>query len=133
MIRALDALEHGSLEFKTQPDIGVIYAAKIDKSEARVDWSRPALEVHNKIRGLSPFPSAWAEMPTDNGSGRVKLLGSTRVDAGGIPGTVLDASLTVACGEGAVRITELQRSGGKAMAASAFLRGQDIPIGTRLA
>jgi methionyl-tRNA formyltransferase len=132
MTRAIAAIEHGSLELTPQDEIGVTYAAKIDKAEIRIDWSRPSLEVHNKIRGLSPFPCAWTEVPTNKGTERVKLLGSTLVESTGTPGTVLDTALTIACADGAVRITDLKRSGGKSMPASAFLRGQDVPIGTQL-
>ncbi|MHA1559482.1 MAG: methionyl-tRNA formyltransferase, partial [Alphaproteobacteria bacterium] len=132
MIRVIAALERGSLELTPQADTGVTYAAKIDKAETRIDWSRSAIEIHNQIRGLSPFPCAWTEMPTNKGTERIKLLGSTLVESTGRPGTALDAELSIACGNGAVRITELKRSGGKAMPASAFLRGQDIPIGTQL-
>ena len=133
MVRAISALERGSLELTPQADIGATYATKIDKAETRIDWSRPAFEVHNKIRGLSPFPCAWAEVPTNKGIERVKFLGSALVDGSGTPGTVLDTELTIACGNGAVRITELKRSGGNAMPATAFLRGQDVPAGTELA
>lgn len=132
MTRAIAALERDLLELTPQAEIGATYAAKIDKAETRIDWSRPSREVHNKIRGLSPFPCAWTELPTNNGVERVKLLSSNLVDSTGAPGTVLDTELTIACGDGAVQISELKRSGGKAMPAAAFLRGQDVPVGTRL-
>ena len=112
-----------------QPATGVTYASKIDKAEARVDWGRPAAEVDRLIRGLSPFPGAWAEV----GGERVKLLMSEAVAGGGVPGTVLDERLTVACGEGAVRLLRLQRAGREAMEAEAFLRGLPLRPGARLA
>jgi methionyl-tRNA formyltransferase len=112
-----------------QPEAGVTLAAKIDKAEARVDWRRPAVEVDRLIRGLAPFPGAWTEI----GAERVKLLLSEVGAGGGAPGEVLDDRLTVACGEGAVRILAAQRSGGGALDAAAFLRGRPVPAGTRLA
>jgi methionyl-tRNA formyltransferase len=132
MVRALAALERGSLDLTPQPEAGVTYAAKIDKSEARIDWSRPAAEVHDHIRGLSPFPGAWTEMSLGGKTERVKVLRSAVATGSGVPGTVLDDGLTVATGEGAVRLVELQRAGGKAVAADAFLRGAGVPAGTRL-
>ena len=98
-----------------QPEAGVTYAAKIDKAEARVDWTRPAAEVDRLIRGLSPFPGAWCEI----GGERVKLLLSEPAEGAGAPGEVLDEGLAVACGAGAVRLLRLQRAGRGAMAAAA--------------
>jgi len=132
MGRALAALERGSLTFAPQAEDGVTYAAKIDKGETRIDWSRGAAEIHNKIRGLSPLPGAWTEMPIGGRTERVKLLRSSLADGAGAPGTVLDDALTIACGEGAVRIIELQRAGGKAMSAEEFLRGANVPAGVKL-
>ncbi|MEX0329693.1 MAG: methionyl-tRNA formyltransferase [Ruegeria sp.] len=111
-----------------QPDIGVTYAAKIDKSEARIDWSAPAPEVDRKIRGLSPFPGAWTEVAGD----RIKLLASRLAEGQGIPGEVLDDQLSVACGVGAVELLRLQRAGKGAQDKETFLRGWPIPVGTRL-
>ncbi|HRO12147.1 methionyl-tRNA formyltransferase [Amaricoccus sp.] len=111
-----------------QPEAGVTYAAKIDKAEARVDWGRPAAEVDRLIRGLSPFPGAWCEI----GGERVKLLLSERVEGSGVPGEVLDGRLAVACGAGAVRLLRLQRAGGGAVEAEAFLRGRPVAAGARL-
>ena len=110
-----------------QPDEGVTYAAKIDKAEARIDWTRPASEVDRLIRGLSPFPGAWFEQ---DGT-RIKALGSVRADGSGAPGEVLDGT-TIACGEGAVRLTRLQRAGKGVQPASDFLRGTPFPVGSRL-
>jgi methionyl-tRNA formyltransferase len=125
---ALDALERGSLQFTPQPAEGVTYAAKIDKSATRIDWVKPWKNVHDHIRGLSPFPGAWCEI----GGDRVKVLRSTKGEGGGSPGTALDGHLTVACKNGAVKIVELQKAGGKPMKAEEFLRGTVVPAGTKL-
>jgi methionyl-tRNA formyltransferase len=130
MLRAIGALERGSLQVTPQPAAGVTYADKIDKPETRIDWRKPWQDVHDHCRGLSPFPGAWCELP---GVGRVKILRTTKGDGGGPPGRVLDAKLTIACGDGAVRLVELQRAGGKPMPAEEFLRGTAIKAGTRLA
>ena len=122
MGRALAALERGSLTFTPQPEAGVTYAKKIDKSEARIDWSRPAPEVHNLIRGMSPFPGAWFELELNGAPVRVKALRSSLADGQGAPGTLLP-NLTIACGSGAVRLTSVQREGKSAMDAATFLRG----------
>jgi methionyl-tRNA formyltransferase len=131
MVRALGAIERGSLTLTPQPQAGVTYASKIDKDETRIDWTRPWSEVHNHIRGLSPFPGAWFEMPIEGKPMRVKVLRTTRGEGKGAPGTLLDDRLTVACGEGAVRILELQRAGKQAMKADEFLRGTALAPGTR--
>ena len=121
--RALAALSRDSLIFQPQPEAGVIYAHKIDKAESRIDWSRPASEVHNHIRGLSPFPGAFFEADFGHGPERVKALRSTVVAGAGAPGALLDEELTIACGAGAVRLVELQRAGKGAMRAADFRRG----------
>ena len=128
MARALAAVERGSLALTPQPEAGVTYAAKIAKDETRVDWAKPWREVHNHIRGLSPFPGAWFEL---NGV-RVKALRSTRGQGSGAPGTVLDDALTIACGDGAVRLTQVQRAGKQPMSAEEFLRGTKVERGARL-
>jgi len=122
MGRALAAIERGSLDFTPQSDAGVTYAQKIEKAEARIDWSRTADEVHNQIRGLSPFPGAWFELELNGAMVRVKALRSTRVAASGAPGTILP-ELTICCGVGAVRLVTVQREGKTAMDAGTFLRG----------
>jgi methionyl-tRNA formyltransferase len=116
------ALERLPLPAEPQPAEGVTYAAKIDKAEARVDWSRPAVEVDRLIRGLSPFPGAWVEV---NGE-RMKLLRSRSSDGSGLPGQVLHG-FTIACGIGAVEITEAQREGKRPMPAAEVLRGLILP------
>lgn len=118
----VEALERLPLPAVPQPDEGVTYAAKIDKAEARVDWTRPAVEVDRLIRGLSPFPGAWVEV---NGE-RVKLLRSRLAKGQGAPGQVLHG-FTVACGEGAVEVLEAQREGKRPMAAAEVLRGLILP------
>ena len=127
ILRALERLD--DLAPEPQPDTGVTYAEKIDKSEARVDWTQPAEAVDRKIRGLSPFPGAWCEID----GARVKLLASRPAEGAGAPGEVLDDALTVACGTGAVQLTRLQRAGKAAQDADVFLRGLTVPPGTRLA
>jgi methionyl-tRNA formyltransferase len=128
MARALAALERGVLEFKPQPAEGVTYAKKIEKGETQIDWSKPWKQVHDHIRGLSPHPGAWFEA----GGTRIKVIRSTRGEGSGPAGAVLDDRLTVACGEGAVRLLELQRAGGKPMGVEEFLRGLPLAAGTRL-
>ena len=124
MGRALAALDRGSLDFSPQPEVGVTYARKIEKAEARIDWSLPARAVHNHIRGLSPFPGAWFEIETASGALRVKALRSTLAEGQGAPGAVLPGpGLVIACGTGAVRLVSVQREGRGAMDADAFLRG----------
>jgi methionyl-tRNA formyltransferase len=133
MERAVAALERGTLQILSQPSEGVTYAEKIDKSEARIDWNQPAQVVHNHIRGLSPFPGAWFEMKSDGEPVRIKVLRSTMAEGKGEPGTALDDALAIACGEGAIRIIELQRAGKQPMKASQFLRGTKILRGTMVA
>ena len=130
MVRALGAIERGTLTLTPQPEAGVTYARKIGKDETRISWARPWQEVHDHIRGLSPFPGAWFEIAGEGA--RVKVLRSTRGEGTGISGTVLDSQLTVACADGAVRILELQRAGRQAMKADEFLRGTTIAAGTWL-
>ncbi|UYV37934.1 methionyl-tRNA formyltransferase [Rhodobacteraceae bacterium D3-12] len=123
---ALDALP--DLAPEPQPDAGVTYAAKIDKSEARIDWTRPATEIDQQIRGLSPFPGAWCELAGE----RLKLLGSRIATGSGIAGETLDDTLTIACGSGAIEITRLQKAGRAAQDRTEFLRGIPVPRGTKL-
>jgi len=115
-----------TLEPCPQPEDGVTYAKKIDKAEARIDWTRPAVEVDRQIRGLAPFPGAWCEIMGE----RVKLLASRLAEGDGTPGQVLprgEDQLVVACGEGAVELRRAQRAGGKPLATEEFLRGIDLP------
>lgn len=130
MVRALAALERGGLAFTPQSDTGILYAQKIEKTETRIDWSRPAQEVHDHIRGLSPFPGAW--FPSGPQDTRVKVLRSSLATGSGPPGTVLDETLTIACGTGAVRLLHLQKAGKQSAGADAFLNGNPLPPGSRL-
>ncbi|PSH60683.1 methionyl-tRNA formyltransferase [Phyllobacterium endophyticum] len=132
MVRAMAALERDSLTLTPQPDDGVTYASKITKAETRIDWSQPAIDVHNRIRGLAPYPGAWCEMEIGNELERVKLLRSILATGIGDPGTVLGDDLRIACGEGAVRLRSLQRAGGKIMDGLEFQRGAKILQGMQL-
>lgn len=126
IIEALDQID--ALTAVPQPEDGVTYARKIDKTEARIDWTRPAVEVDRLIRGLSPFPGAWFDL---DGT-RIKVLRSSLAEGAGRPGEVLDAGLRVACGEGAVQLTRLQRAGKAAQDADVFQSGAQIAPGTIL-
>ena len=132
MRQAMDKLEADDLPLVTQAEEGVLYAAKIDKGETRIDFSRPAQDVHNHIRGLSPFPGAWLEMEIGGKPERVKVLASELASGMGEAGSALDDVLTIACGSGAVRLTRLQKAGGKPMSAADFVRGTPVPATTRL-
>ena len=127
MGRALAAVSRGALTFTPQAGEGLTYAKKIDKNETRIDWSRPARQVHNHIRGLSPEPGAWFEADFGKGEERVKVLRAALAPGGGTPGMVLP-DLTVACGEGAVRLLQVQRGGREAAKAAEFLRGLQAPL-----
>jgi methionyl-tRNA formyltransferase len=122
MGRALAALERGSLHFTPQPEDGATYAKKIEKPETRIDWTRPASDVHNHIRGLSPFPGAWFELELNGQPVRIKALRSTLAETSAAPGSI-GPDLTIACGSGAVRLVTVQREGKGAMDAQTFLRG----------
>lgn len=132
MVAAMGKLERNELKLTPQAAGGVVYARKIDKAETRIDWSGPAKEVHDHIRGLSPFPGAWCEMAAGGKTERLKLLRSTRADGHGAPGEILDDRLKVACGEGAVRLLEVQRAGGKPVGVDEFLRGAKLARGMKL-
>jgi methionyl-tRNA formyltransferase len=124
MVRAMAGLERGMLQLTKQSEQGVNYAAKIDKAESRIDWSKPAHAVLRHIHGLSPFPGAWSEIAGENV--RVKILRCEIVKGAGGPGAVLDEHLTIACGDGAIRAIELQRAGKAPMKAADFLRGTPL-------
>ncbi|QRM54044.1 methionyl-tRNA formyltransferase [Sinorhizobium sp. BG8] len=132
MVDAMAKLEAGSLSLTPQAEEGVLYAAKIDKMETRIDFARPARQVHDHIRGLSPFPGAWTEMGVSGRTERVKVLASELAAGAGAPGEVLSDDLVVACLDGAVRLTRLQKAGGKALSANDFLRGTSVPVGVVL-
>ena len=138
MVRAVDALEDGALACHPQPGAGVTYAAKIDKSEARLAFDRPAAEIVDRIHGLSPHPGAWCRLA----GRRLKLLAAAIVP-GGVPqagpgravpaGTCLDDRLTIACAEAALRPLLVQLEGKAALPVDDFLRGHPVAPGTRLA
>jgi methionyl-tRNA formyltransferase len=132
MLRALAALERGSLDCSPQPSEDVTYARKIHNAETRIDFACPARHIHNQIRGLSPRPGAWIEAGPEARRERIKVLRSALTAGGGAPGEVLDDRLTVACGEGSVRLLILQRAGKRPMEAAELLRGFKISPGTRL-
>lgn len=125
IVEALSGI--ADLAAQVQPDEGVTYAHKIDKAEARIDWSKPADVVDRHIRGLSPFPGAWSELD----GARLKMLLSEVAEGKGGPGTTLDDALCVAAGQGAVRILRAQRPGKSASSSEDLLRGFPIPKGSR--
>jgi methionyl-tRNA formyltransferase len=122
MVDAMAKLEAGQLPLTAQSDIGATYAKKIDKGETRIDWAKPSSEVHNHVRGLSPFPGSWCEMEIGGKIERVKILRTEMTTGNGALGSIGEG-LTIACGQGSVRILELQRAGGKPMTSAEFLRG----------
>ena len=132
MVQALAALERGELDCRPQAEGGVTYAEKIDPAETRIDWSRPARDVHNLIRGLSSHPGAWFEAELNGKRERIKALRSTLTEGSGAPGALLDDNLTVACGQGAVRLLEVQRAGKRPMHTEDFLRGMKLSSGSVL-
>ena len=132
LVEAMAKVERGEAVEVPQADEGATYAKKIRPAESRIDWTRPAAEVDAHIRGLSPFPGAWFEAPSDKGPVRVKALISAVAEAAGGPGTVLDDDLLIACGSGAVRLLRAQREGKGAQDAADFVRGFALPRGTRL-
>jgi len=132
MVRAMGALARGGLQLTKQSEDGVTYAAKIEKAEARIDWRRPAREVLRHIHGLSPFPGAWCELAGDGEPARLKILRCEPAKGAGAPGEVLDDRLTIACGDGAIRILELQRAGKAPMKSADFLRGTPLRPPARL-
>ena len=132
MVQTLATLEQGALDCQPQPEQGVTYAEKIDPAETRIYWSHPAPEVHNHIRGLSPYPGAWFELELKGKRERIRALRSVLAEGTGAPGTLLDERLMVACGEGAVRLAEVQRAGKTPMPADQFLRGVTLRAGSVL-
>jgi methionyl-tRNA formyltransferase len=133
MVRAMAALARGGLQLTKQSETGVTYAAKIDKAEAKIDWSKSSHAVLRHIHGLSPFPGAWCEISGEAEPVRVKILRCEPAQGRGAAGQLLDDQLTVACGEGAIRLLELQRAGRAPMKAAEFLRGTPLKPPARLA
>lgn len=128
IVEGLRGVAEGSLEAVAQPDEGVTYAAKLEKAESLLDWRRPAVELARQVRAFTPWPSAVFQL----GKERIKVLDAEPVEASGPAGRVLDDALTVACGEGALRLHRLQRPGKGAMAARDFLNGFALPAGSEL-
>lgn len=129
VVETLAELAEGRCRARPQPDQGVTYAAKIDRAETRIDWRRPAAEIHRQVRGLSPYPGAWLVA----GGARVRVLAARPVDGAALPpGTAIDDGAAIACGSGALRLERLQRAGKQPVDAGAFLRGFPLPAGTVL-
>jgi methionyl-tRNA formyltransferase len=124
----IEVLASGRAAPRPQPEEGVTYAPKIDKSEACLDWARPAASLERQLRALNPWPGCWTEVDGE----RLLVLEGELAAGAGAPGEILDERLTVACGEGALRLTKVQRAGGRPMSADAFLRGFHLPVGARL-
>lgn len=135
MVRALAALSRGALTETPQAEEGVTYARKLSKDETRIDWSQEAKQVHDHIRGLSPFPGAWCEMNLSGKPERVKILRSQQTEGSAAPGTVLSVEgvgPVIACGSGAVRLVQVQRAGKKPMSGEEFQRGAKLSEGQDL-
>jgi len=116
------------LKAERQPELGATYAAKIDKAETRIDWTKPAELLEREVRAFAPFPGAWLEFDGE----RIKLLKARVIGVNGAPGTVLDDQFTVACGDAAIRALTVQRAGKPAMNTGEFLRGRPVPVGSVL-
>ncbi|MBP2300211.1 methionyl-tRNA formyltransferase [Azospirillum picis] len=133
IVPALDGLAAGTLRAEAQPDEGVTYAAKLTREDGRLDWSRPAAQVERQVRALTPWPGCWfdtaAGAATGAGGERIKVLAAELAAGGGVPGTLLDDRLTVACADGAVRLTKVQRPGKAPVDGAAFLRGFPLAVG----
>ncbi len=130
VVEALRLADRGGLRRVPQPTDGVTYAHKIEKAEAQVDWSQPAAVIERRVRAFAPFPGATSHL----GDESVKVWRASLADGTAVPGTVLAAGgegITVACGEGALRLTQLQRAGGKRLGAADFLRGFPLVPGQR--
>ncbi len=132
MVRALAALGRGGLRFTPQPEEGVTYAAKIANAEAKLNWARPARQVHDLVRGLAPFPGAFAEIDLGKGPERLKVLRTALAGGAAEPGMLLDEEGTVACAEGAVKLLQVQRAGGRPVTGAEFLRGARLAAGHKL-
>lgn len=133
MVRALGALSRGGLALRPQSGAGITYAHKIDKAEAAIDFSKDAEAVRAHIHGLSPWPGAFAMLEVAGKPERIKVLFAQTVPGDGVPGTVLDDQLTVACGRGAVRLLKVQRAGKGVVTADEFLRGARVGAGAQFA
>jgi len=130
VLTALDRVAEGSLRGTPQPPDGITYASKVTREEGRLDWRQPSNDLERRVRAFDPWPGSFFEIADE----RIRVLAAIDLPgpAGGIPGTVLDGRLAIACGEGVLRLLRLQRSGRTALDAPVFLRGFPIPPGTRL-
>jgi methionyl-tRNA formyltransferase len=129
IVAALQGVADGSLTPHPQPGDGVTYAKKLTRDEERIDWTRPANDIERQVRAFAPAPGAWFEHAGE----RIKVLAAVPAMGNGAPGTVLDATPTIACGIGALVPVRLQRAGRAAMSAADFLRGFALPVGATLA
>jgi len=132
MVEAMKVLEAGAPTLILQSVEGVTYANKITKAETRIDWDRPVSQVQNHICAMAPYPGAWCEMELGSKPTRVKILRSETVEGKGKPGEVLDQQLTIACNEGAIRPSRLQKAGKQPCDQEEFLRGNPVAKGTVL-
>jgi methionyl-tRNA formyltransferase len=128
ILTALDGLKRGLIVGVAQPKQGVTYANKLERSEGQINWQRPAIELERVIRAYTPWPGSWFKV----GKERIKILAADYINYAGVPGTILDEHLTIACGEGALRLKVVQRAGKSPTATSDFLRGFPVPIGSQL-
>ncbi len=130
LVQALDGLAAGSLAGRAQDEAGACYADKLSRDEGRLDWHRPAAALARQVRALTPWPGAFADLPD---GGRLKVLRADAVEGGsGHPGQLLDETMTIACGEGALRLVEVQKPGKAPVEGAAFLRGARLAAGTVL-
>lgn len=129
MVRALAALERGALQPTPQPAEGATYAKKLTKEDMRLDWARPAAELHRIVRAFAPQPGAFFEATIGREPLRVKVLSARLVEGRGAPGTLLASGLTIACGEGALELLEVQKAGKGPVSGDAFLRGTSLQPG----
>ena len=131
IVRALDGLAEGTLTAEPQPSEGVTYAAKLSRDDGRLDWTQPVDFIERQVRALNPWPGVWFDL----GKERIKVLAAEPAPGtpGAAPGTLLDGNLTVACADGAVRLTRVQRPGKAAVDGAAFLRGFNVAVGSVLA
>jgi methionyl-tRNA formyltransferase len=128
-VRALEALEAGLLEFQPQTSLGVCYAHKVKKSEAEIDWTQSAEKIRNRIHGLSPAPGAFSNVPIGNRDESIKFLRAEVTTGIGSPGTLLSEDMSIACGAGAIRIVQGQRSGRTMMSGRELMRGAKLAPG----
>lgn len=133
MVDALDMLRAGTLPREPQPAEGVTHAAKLDREDGRLDWTATADRIDRQVRALTPWPGCWFDLPEALGGERIKVHAAVPVTGSGIPGTLLDGEMTVACGDGAIRLTKVQRPGKASVDGASFLRGARIEAGTSLA